>query len=59
MTRLPALQLAIFRRLGADRRAATIVEFGLILPVMALLLMGAFDVGHTLYMTTTMQGAVQ
>jgi Flp pilus assembly protein TadG len=45
-----------FRR---DSGGATIVEFGLILPVMALLLMGAFDVGHTLYATTTVQGAVQ
>jgi Flp pilus assembly protein TadG len=42
-----------------DRGGATIVEFALILPVMALLIMGAFDVGHTLYATTTLQGAVQ
>ena len=46
-------------RLRCDAVGATIVEFGLILPVMALLLMGAFDVGHTLYATTTLQGAVQ
>lgn len=45
--------------LSADSRGATIVEFGLILPVMALLIMGAYDVGHTLYATTTIQGAVQ
>lgn len=42
-----------------DNSGATIVEFGLILPVMALLIMGAYDVGHTLYATTTIQGAVQ
>ncbi|WP_332810553.1 TadE/TadG family type IV pilus assembly protein [Sphingomonas sp.] len=42
-----------------DSRGATIVEFGLVLPVMALLIMGAYDVGHTLYATTTIQGAVQ
>jgi len=42
-----------------DDAGATIVEFGLILPVMVLLIMGAFDVGHTLYATTTLQGAVQ
>ena len=45
--------------LRRDAGGATIVEFGLILPVMALLLMGAFAVGHTLYATTTLQGAVQ
>jgi Flp pilus assembly protein TadG len=45
--------------LCTDARGATIVEFGLILPVMALLIMGAYDVGHTLYATTTLQGAVQ
>jgi Flp pilus assembly protein TadG len=50
---------ALAATLRHDRGGATIVEFALILPVMALLLMGAFDVGHTLYATTTLQGVVQ
>jgi Flp pilus assembly protein TadG len=35
------------------------VEFGLISPVMLLLLMGTFDVGHSLYMRSVLEGAVQ
>jgi Flp pilus assembly pilin Flp len=42
-----------------DARGATIVEFGIIAPVLCLLLMGAFDVAHTLYMQTVLQGIVQ
>jgi Flp pilus assembly protein TadG len=57
------IDAASLHRLAAsvrrDQAGATIAEFGLILPVMVLLLMGAFDVGHTLYATTTLQGAVQ
>jgi Flp pilus assembly protein TadG len=47
------------RRLAQDHRGATIVEFALIAPVMGLLLLGAFDVGHTLYMRGVLQGIVQ
>ena len=42
-----------------DERGVTVVEFGLVAPVLILLLMGMFDVGHTLYMTASLQGAVQ
>lgn len=48
--------LARFRR---DARGATIVEFALVAPVMSLLLLGAFDVAHTLYMRGALQGIVQ
>jgi Flp pilus assembly protein TadG len=48
-----------FRRLRRDRRGATIVEFGFVAPVMALFLVGAFDIGHTLYMRGVLQGIVQ
>lgn len=47
------------RSLLADHRGATIVEFGMILPVMGLLLLGTFDIGHTLYMRAVLQGVVQ
>ncbi len=47
------------RRLIRDARGATIVEFAFVAPVMCLLLVGGFDVGHTLYMRATLQGAVQ
>ena len=46
-------------RLAGDERGATLTEFGLLIPVLALLLVGALDVGHSLYMRTLLDGAVQ
>lgn len=37
----------------------TAVEFGLLSPTLALVLMGLFDVGYTIYASTMLQGAVQ
>jgi Flp pilus assembly pilin Flp len=45
--------------LARDQRGATIVEFAMIAPVMGILLLGAFDVAHTLYMRAVLQGIVQ
>jgi Flp pilus assembly pilin Flp len=36
-------------RLLSDRRGATIIEFAIIAPVLGLLLLGAFDTAHSLY----------
>lgn len=50
------------RRLQAlrqDQRGTTILEFGLIAPALIVMLMGALDFGHTLYMQGVLQGAVQ
>lgn len=47
------------RSLGGDRRGATIIEFALIAPTLCVMLLGALDVGHTLYMQGVLQGAVQ
>jgi Flp pilus assembly protein TadG len=50
------------RRLKAlhrDQRGTTILEFGLIAPSLIVMLMGALDFGHTLYMQGVLQGAVQ
>lgn len=47
------------RRLSNDARGATIVEFGFVAPVLVLTLLGAFDVAHTLYMRSVLQGVVQ
>jgi Flp pilus assembly protein TadG len=38
---------------------AALTEFGLIAPALLTLLFGAFDIGHTLYMKTVLEGAVQ
>lgn len=48
--------LRVFAR---DAKGATIVEFAMVAPVMGLVLLGAFDVGHTLYMRSTLQGVLQ
>lgn len=53
MIRLP------FGRIAEDARGATIVEFAMIAPVMGILLLGAFDIAHTLYMRAVLQGVVQ
>ena len=50
---------ATFGGLGRDQRGATLTEFGLLIPVLALLLVGALDVGHSLYMRTLLDGAIQ
>lgn len=47
------------RRLREDARGVTIVEFGIVAPVMCLLLVGAFDIAHTLYTRGMLQGVVQ
>ena len=49
----------VLRRLHSDERGATVVEFAIVAPVMGLVLLGAFDVAHTLYMRGVLQGIVQ
>lgn len=46
-------------RLRRNERGTTILEFGLIAPSLIVMLMGALDFGHTLYMQSVLQGAVQ
>jgi Flp pilus assembly protein TadG len=46
-------------RFACDTRGVTVVEFAIVAPVMGLLLLGAMDIGHSLYMRTVMQGVVQ
>lgn len=47
------------RKLTAHQGGAALMEFGLIAPVLLLLLMGGFDLGHRLYARAVLQGAVQ
>lgn len=47
------------KRLAVDQRGATVVEFAIVAPVLCLVLVGAFDVAHTLYMRATLQGILQ
>lgn len=53
------MRQAILRRLGADRRGNTLVEFAIVAPVMCLFLAGSFDMAHTLYTRAVLQGIVQ
>lgn len=45
--------------LARSQAGTTITEFGLIAPIFMTMVMGALDLGHTLYMQSTLQGAVQ
>jgi len=63
MTRRARIRCGPIRLVGARRLArasegTAVTEFGLIAPVLFVLLFGAFDVGHTLYMKSVLQGAV-
>ena len=42
-----------------DQRGAALMEFGLIAPVFALLIMGMLDIGHGMYVKSVLSGAVQ
>lgn len=45
--------------LRRDESGATVVEFAMVAPVLGLVLLGAFDVAHTLYTRAALQGVVQ
>lgn len=45
--------------LGCNERGTTLVEFAFVAPVLCLLLVGAFDIAHSLYLTAVLQGVVQ
>lgn len=42
-----------------DQRGVSIIEFALVAPVLLLLLMGVFDIGHTLYVRAVLEGEMQ
>ena len=46
------------RAMGRDERAATIVEFALILPVMCGLMVGVVDLGYRSYVASIVQGSL-
>lgn len=58
MTRRLAQRRAI-NRLASDSAGITVVEFAIVAPVLCLILLGAFDVAHTLYVRAALQGVVQ
>lgn len=49
----------VMQRLAADRRGTTIVEFAMVGPVLILMIMGLFDIAHTQYTSSVLNGALQ
>jgi Flp pilus assembly protein TadG len=52
-------RISLARQLAGDARGVTIVEFALISPVLILLLMGMFDLGHNQYSRSVLEGEMQ
>jgi Flp pilus assembly protein TadG len=50
---------SLWRRLRRERDGATLAEFGLIAPVLFMMLFGIFDLAHTIYTTSMVNGAMQ
>jgi Flp pilus assembly protein TadG len=48
-----------WRKLARDERGGTLIEFAIVAPVMCLFLVGAFDIAHSLYMQSALEGIVQ
>jgi hypothetical protein len=46
-------------RIARDQAGATIVEFGMVAPILLLTLMGLFDMSHNIYTSAILQGAIQ
>lgn len=57
MTR--AIGRRAMKALGRDTRAVTVVEFAMIAPVLCLVLLGSFDIAHSLYTRAVLQGVLQ
>lgn len=49
----------LYRRLGHAREGVTAVEFAMAAPVLIVLLMGTFDIGHMAYVNSVLHGAVE
>ena len=59
MTRRFSLRRVTSGALMRDEAGATVVEFAMVAPVLGLVLLGAFDIAHTLYTRAVLQGLVQ
>ena len=47
------------QQLAAENEGVTAVEFALIAPVLLMMVMGIFDLGHNMYTSSMLQGAIQ
>lgn len=46
-------------QIARSEQGTAVTEFGLILPMLGVMLMGMLDLGHTLYMQSVLQGTMQ
>lgn len=51
--------IRVLRNLRRDRHGVVIHEFGLLAPVLIIMLMGFFDMGYNIYANTMLYGSVQ
>ena len=51
--------LNLFNRLGRDRRAAAAIEFGLLVPLFMLFLLGAIEFGRVLAQSNAVEKGVR
>ena len=49
----------LLRKLRGNEAGATIVEFAFVAPVFIMMLIGVFDIAHTLYASSMLQGTMQ
>lgn len=49
----------ISRRARSDNSGASVMEFGLIAPVVVFMMLGTMDIGHSYYVRATIDGAMQ
>ncbi|MEL7197179.1 MAG: TadE/TadG family type IV pilus assembly protein [Pseudomonadota bacterium] len=50
---------AFLKNARRDERGATLTEFGLVAPILCVLIMGIFDMAHTQYTASLVNGAMQ
>lgn len=51
--------MMLLRKLRRDQTGAAIIEFALVAPTMILMMMGVFELGHTMYVQSIVNGAMQ
>lgn len=59
MTRRKLTHPTLIRRLSGDTAGVTLVEFAFVGPVLILMVMGIFDMAHTQYSSSMVNGALQ
>ena len=47
------------KRIYTDQSGVSVTEFGLIAPVVIMMIMGTYDIGHQMYVKSVLNGALQ